>query len=87
MINEKMIEKVTREFLRKNFKIQKDYEWGEDGCYTTLFDSEGSEIFSGDYYHDHIDDMIRGFFLALDYLDIEYEVEKININEERDEDE
>ena len=69
-----------------NFTIQKDYEWGEDGCYTTLFNSEGIEIISGDYYHNHIDDLIDGFFLGLDYLGIKYKKEKVSINVEEDED-
>lgn len=61
------------------FVIQKDYEWGEDGCYTTLFE-EGNEVISGDYYHNHVDDLIDGFFIGLDYLGIKYEKEKISIN-------
>ena len=68
------------------FIIQKDYEWGEDGCYTTLSE-EGNEIISGDYYHNHVDAEIRGFLVALDYLDVKYEIEYVNININEEEDE
>lgn len=39
---------------------------------------EGNElILSGDWYHDKIDSLIDGFFQALVYLSVKYEVEEI----------
>lgn len=64
------------------FKISTDYSEGEDGAVTTLFNEENTEIVSGDYYHDKINDKIDGFFIALDYLGIEYEIENERLNEE-----
>ena len=37
-------------------------------------------IIMGDYYHDKIDDRIKGFFEGLDYLNVEYYIEEKNLN-------
>jgi hypothetical protein len=71
------------------FIIQKDYEFGEDGCYTELFHvtEDGTEIpvIEGDWYHDKIDERIEGFFEALDYLMIDYGWRHRVINRDKDE--
>ncbi|MFB0830772.1 hypothetical protein ACEU2D_14310 [Brevibacillus laterosporus] len=57
----------------RKFKIIHDYEFGEGGRVTTLYDETNSMILSGDYYHDKIKHQIEGFFDCLDYLGIQYE--------------
>ena len=59
----------------KKFKIIRDLEWGEDGEYVTLYDENNSKVMGGDWYH------IDGFFTALDYLGIAYEVVTERIND------
>ncbi|QDX94597.1 hypothetical protein EEL30_21365 [Brevibacillus laterosporus] len=62
----------------RKFKIVYDYEFGEDGCVTTLYDENNSIILSGDWYHHKITHQVEGFFHCLDYLEIQYE----NISED-----
>jgi hypothetical protein len=42
-----------------------------------LYDSEGYEILSGDWYHDKIQQKIDGFLLGLEFAKIEFEVDEI----------
>lgn len=67
----------------REFKIVRDLEWGEDGEEVTLYDEKGNVILTGDWYHNKIDSLIEGFFVALEYLEIKYEksTEKINDDE------
>lgn len=65
----------------RKFKIIRDLEWGEDGEYVTLYDENNSKVMSGDWYHNKIDSLIDGFFNALDYLGIAYEVVTERIND------
>lgn len=68
----------------RKFKVVEDYSQGEDARYVTLYDSEGNDITEGDWYHDKIDEVIDGFFLAFDYLGETVDVEWIKINEDCD---
>lgn len=74
----------------RKFKAVEDFSQGEDSRYVTLYDSEGNIVTEGDWYHDKIDEVIDGFFLAFDYLRETVDVEWVEIkdldNEEEDED-
>lgn len=58
-----------------------DVEFVEDALNVELTDENHNVILSGDWYHDSIDDKIDGFFVALDYLGVEYEREVVRVNE------
>lgn len=62
-----------------HYDIEKD---GEPTS-TTLYDEDDVMILTGDDYHDKIDEMIEGFFHALDYIcgTGTYKVKTMNINE------
>lgn len=46
-----------------------------------LVDAETGEIIlTGDYYHDHIEDQIAGFFQCMDYFGYPYQMAE-NVNE------
>ncbi|MGG1440859.1 hypothetical protein ABE354_02140 [Brevibacillus laterosporus] len=48
----------------RKFKIIHDYEFGEDGRVTTLYDETNSMILSGDHYHDKINLKLKDFSIA-----------------------
>lgn len=58
-----------------------DVEFVEDALNVELTDENRNVILSGDWYHDSIDDKVDGFFVALDYLGVEYEREVVRVNE------
>jgi hypothetical protein len=70
----------------RNFIIERVYEEDDtefvfDALEVRLYDSEGNIVMAGDWYHDKIDEKIGGFFEALDYLGIPYEVKTVKKNE------
>ncbi|MED4172594.1 hypothetical protein P4631_09115 [Halalkalibacterium halodurans] len=68
-----------------HFKIVRDYDFGEDGVYVTMYDAQGNIVLEGDWYHNQIDSKIEGFFECLKYMGVNYEYTSENINEEEDE--
>lgn len=69
----------------KQFEVIRTYAHDDlkfygDAYNVELIDEEGKTIVSGDYYHDKIDERIEGFFLALDFLKINYECNYTNRN-------
>lgn len=76
----------------KKFKKFIDLREGEDGAVTTLYEVLDTHagynlVMSGDYHHDKIDDKIEGFFNALDYLDVSYDISEIKLEENEEEEE
>jgi hypothetical protein len=63
-----------------------DTEFIRDALQEELF-VDDDLILSGDWYHDSISSKMDGFLEALDFLDIPYTLNEIDVNSEFDEDE
>ena len=70
----------------KNFTIQKVYDIDDSNFYGGMIKmrlvDESGIVMEGDYYHNKIKDRIEGFFEALDYFHVEYEVKTVQVNGE-----
>jgi hypothetical protein len=71
----------------RRFKAVEDFSQGEDSRYVILYDGEGNIVTEGDWYHDKIDEVIDGFFLAFDYLGETVDVEWVEVNKDWDNEE
>lgn len=71
---------LVRKFTIKRTYAKDDVKFMRDEYEVELTDESGKVVMCGDWYHDQIDDRIRGFFEALDYLGIAYETETVKVN-------
>jgi hypothetical protein len=62
----------------------RDIEFIEDALEVELV-VDGTSVMTGDDYHDTIDAKIDGFLVALEHLNIRYDVKTIYQNERTDE--
>jgi hypothetical protein len=60
----------------RKFIIERNAHFEEEKRLVEVVGDTKNEIMIGDYYHDKISNQIDGFFIALDYLGIEYEVDE-----------
>ncbi|RXZ78027.1 hypothetical protein EBB07_28635 [Paenibacillaceae bacterium] len=71
----------TLKFRLVNAYAPDDRDFLEDEYDVSLYDLDDNKlIMSGDYYHNKIHVRINGFFKALDYYDIAYDVETVRVN-------
>ena len=57
-----------------------DTDFSGDALQVEMF-VDGKSVLCGDYYHNHIEDRIEGFFEALDFLNISFEIVTKDVNE------
>ena len=66
------------------FQVLVNKEFEDDKALVKIGDDETIEVvMQGDHYHDHIDNMIEGFFLGLSYAGIEFiQLDSLGVNED-----
>ena len=58
-----------------------DTDFSGDALQVEMF-VDGNSVLCGDYYHNHIEDRMEGFMVALEFLNIPFVVLSKNINKE-----
>ena len=65
---------------KRKFIVFRNETFEEEKALVEIVGDMRKIIVKGDYYHDKIDEKIEGFFLALDYLDVEYNLEELSLS-------